>query len=1128
MNEANQSHRSDPKTVAVGKAVMESGQAVTRGASVGMELEGQGNEDSRQRVWPERIGKFRILRALGRGGFGVVYLAEDELLRRQVALKVPLVGTLSDQQLRRQFLREAIAAAKLQHPNIVSLHEAIEQQDSICLSFAFCPGKTLQHWLEKQQKPIGESLAIEWVRKLAMAVEYSHRNGVVHRDIKPSNVILEERQGWNGNLGELEPKLTDFGLALIRDDADGRTVTLNLMGTPQYMAPEQLMGGRGNGKQVDIYGLGVLLYQLLTGRVPAPFETIEQAIRQIDRFHPVSPQVIQPEIPRDLSRIVMKCLEKEPEDRYPNAQALAEDLLNFQEGRPISIRTAGSWSRIRRLIARNPATSFITAAVCVVFSVFVFDKVRNAIDLHRLQQQLQLRQDDLDSKTLALGKQTQSLDRFKEQLFEKELELQRKSRELLKSERTNDLVSAGLSYSRNDPVSIRQLLDRIFYQEKEELGEIRSTDFATRFLWESLRPEGQLVETDRQSLWCMKATPDGKWMAVGGSKGSLVIHNASFPFDIARRFEPLQTEINALAFDETGSTLAAGCDDGRVMVWDFETGKRLHEIELESAPIVYDVRWIPGTSRLLASGKAADVYCIESKTGEVIRQIPTPHEASAVEFLSVLPDLSSVITGGSDGRICQIPLDGSPAHVISGPSLSQIRSLSAMRHPTDEERSLILYADSDSRLILIDLQGRELASLSFPDRFNDLEEVSSGFFACGDNMGAIHLVRLIFQQGASERFLLQVEQSWQQHQSPLYALGVAVSSNASDQNVGGLQFPTVFTGDRSGEMRVMGARNSNHRRFLTGIRGDAVSQEHSTWLREYDQKVIQSIPEGVAVMDWRRGTTEKELLDGSPNSNSCVQGSRYPERWISTDSDGSLTLHAGDRGERKSVKLFSGGGCSQAAYLDRIGSMIARGGDDRSFYLLDASTLVPKLHQQEVISMAVSPDERWIAIGSRLVHQVQILDTATLKTIANLSLGRIAPDFLRFTPDGRRLLVIGHLHYLSVWNTQDWQHDQTIPLRSPLVLSHTISSDSESIAIGDSTGRVSVWDLASGRELLELRTGGAAVQWLEFIASDEALVATTVDGTMEVFHATPLEIFHREVLASLKRTPRILHPIELR
>jgi WD40 repeat protein len=178
--------------------------------------------------------------------------------------------------------------------------------------------------------------------------------------------------------------------------------------------------------------------------------------------------------------------------------------------------------------------------------------------------------------------------------------------------------------------------------------------------------------------------------------------------------------------------------------------------------------------------------------------------------------------------------------------------------------------------------------------------------------------------------------------------------------------------------------------------------------------------------------------------------------------------------------------------------------------------------------MAVSPDERWIAIGSRLVHQVRILDTTTLKTIANLSLGRIAPDFLRFTPDGRRLLVIGHLHYLSVWNTQDWQHDQTIPLRSPLVLSHTISSDSESIAIGDSTGRVSVWDLSSGRELLELRTGGAAVQWLEFIANDEALVATTVDGTMEVFQATPLEIFHREVLASLKRTPRILHPIELR
>ncbi|MFO0068085.1 MAG: WD40 repeat domain-containing protein, partial [Pirellulaceae bacterium] len=141
------------------------------------------------------------------------------------------------------------------------------------------------------------------------------------------------------------------------------------------------------------------------------------------------------------------------------------------------------------------------------------------------------------------------------------------------------------------------MLDRTFHQEKEELGEIRSTDFATRFLWESLRPEGQIVETDRQSLWCMKATPDGKWMAVSGSKGVLVIHNASYPFDIARRFEPLQTEINALAFDDTGSYLAAGCDDGRVVVWDFKKGELLQEILLETGRIVYDVRWIPGSSR---------------------------------------------------------------------------------------------------------------------------------------------------------------------------------------------------------------------------------------------------------------------------------------------------------------------------------------------------------------------------------------------------------------------------------------------------------------------------------------------------------------------------------------------------
>jgi WD40 repeat protein len=178
--------------------------------------------------------------------------------------------------------------------------------------------------------------------------------------------------------------------------------------------------------------------------------------------------------------------------------------------------------------------------------------------------------------------------------------------------------------------------------------------------------------------------------------------------------------------------------------------------------------------------------------------------------------------------------------------------------------------------------------------------------------------------------------------------------------------------------------------------------------------------------------------------------------------------------------------------------------------------------------MAVSPDERWIAVGERSANQVLIIDTKTLETIASLQLGRIAPDFLSITPDGQRLLIFGHLHFLSVWKADNWQHEQTIPLQSPLVLSHSVSSDSQTMAIGDSNGRVALWDLESGREILELRPEGGAIDWLEFTAEDQALVSTTIDGYMEVFHATPLERFRLEVAESLKRSPRVPHPIEFR
>lgn len=319
---------------------------------------------------PFTFGRFRVRRKLGAGGCGVVFLADDPVLGRTIALKVPRPHVLVSQDLQSRFLREAQAAAILSHPNIVPVYEA-GTVGWVCYTAAeYCPGPTLARWLEGAERPVPAREAAALVGALATGIGYAHRRGVIHRDLKPSNILLAPHGSAAGPAGPspplsgLAPRITDFGFAKLIERDEAATQMGAVVGTPLYMAPEQAEGrAAAIGPPTDVYALGVILYELLAGRPPLTGTSTPDTLRRIVVEHPQSLRSLRPGVPRDLEAICRKCLEKDPRRRYADGDALATDLGRFLSGQPTLARPLrwteqfGMWGR------RHPT---ITALVALV------------------------------------------------------------------------------------------------------------------------------------------------------------------------------------------------------------------------------------------------------------------------------------------------------------------------------------------------------------------------------------------------------------------------------------------------------------------------------------------------------------------------------------------------------------------------------------------------------------------------------------------------------------------------------------------------------------------------------------------------------------------------------------------
>ena len=299
------------------------------------------------------LSDYELLEEAGRGGQGVVFRARQKSLNRTVALKVIGLGWWATKAHIKRFRVEAEAAASLDHPGIVPIYEIGECDGACYLSMKFVEGGQLDEVVEREPTPIRRST--ELVAKLARTVHYTHEHGVLHRDIKPGNILVDS-QG--------EPLLTDFGLARLVESESTVTRTLEVMGTPAYMAPEQAAGETAKlTKATDIYGLGAVLYRLLTGHPPFVGGTSYETIRLLLETEPRQPRLWNPKIDRELWTICLKCLEKDPQKRYSSALVLAEDLEHWLKHEPIQAKRSGFFTHARKWVRRKPAIAALIASL---------------------------------------------------------------------------------------------------------------------------------------------------------------------------------------------------------------------------------------------------------------------------------------------------------------------------------------------------------------------------------------------------------------------------------------------------------------------------------------------------------------------------------------------------------------------------------------------------------------------------------------------------------------------------------------------------------------------------------------------------------------------------------------------
>jgi len=640
------------------------------------------------------FGDYDLLEEIARGGMGVVYKARQRKLGRIVAVKMILAGPLAGKQFVQRFRTESAAAAILQHPNIVAIHDVGVHEDRHYFSMDYVEGLSLAQRVGQQ--PLGPDRAARHVELIAAAIHYAHERGILHRDLKPSNVLIDAND---------QPRITDFGLARKLDDDSSLTMTGQVLGSPNFMPPEQAGARRGKvGRPSDVYALGGILYYLLTARAPFQAESLEQIISQVLHAEPVAPRLLNPAIPKDLETITLKCLEKEPSRRYQTAQELSEELGRFLRHEPIRARSITQPEKLWRWGRRQPA---LATALGLVLAVLVLgfattywqwrraERLAKSEHQGRIASQRQLYVSTLNvaqaaweqnhvsrAKQLLKDTATDPARGFEWYYWQRQMHLE------LKALRGHTGPILAAAYSPDGRQIVTASADRTakvwdaagatdlltltghgapirsvaFFDDGQRI--VTGSWDRTARVWEATT--GNLLHTlkgHRREILSVAVSTNGQRIATGSLDRTARIWDPTTGSSLLEFTNHVQG-VWAVAFSPDGRRVVSGGWDKTARVWDANSGRELSALAQHTSA-VFSVAFSPDGQSFVTGSKDGTVQLWDSSTG-IHRQTFDGHQRP-VFSVSFSPDGRRIISGSSDqtARVWDVAT-GKPLRVLKG------------------------------------------------------------------------------------------------------------------------------------------------------------------------------------------------------------------------------------------------------------------------------------------------------------------------------------------------------------------------------------------------------------------------------------------------------------------------------
>jgi WD40 repeat protein/tRNA A-37 threonylcarbamoyl transferase component Bud32 len=1008
------------------------------------------------------FGAYDLLEEIGHGGMGVVYKARQRSLHRVVALKMLLGGQFAGKVALGRFRDEAELAAQLQHPNIVAIHEIGEQDGLPYFTMDYVPGRSLVDLV--RDHPLPAQAAASYLETIAKAMHYAHEQGVLHRDLKPSNVLIDAFD---------QPRITDFGLAKrLTGSTSDLTVSGQALGSPNFMPPEQAAGKHQTSRPTsDIYGLGAILYYLITGRPPFMAETVSAAVRQVLENEPVSPRLLNPSVPRDLETICLKCLQKEPTQRYATAQEMAEELGRFLRGEPIQARPVSVATHVWRWCRRKPVLAALAAAVVALAAVSTSTAVRMKVAQGGRERELYRANIQLADAHIREGNIEQALELLPQcpprlRHWEWGYLVGECHREVLALDQARDPLTNVVF----GPIPPEWKCG--FSPDGRRVATIHPSGIVQ--VWEL--PSGTPV-------WSLRATneleagivwlPDWSGVVLARSNTvEIVSMGSSHP--------PLQLDghahrIRRLAVSSLGQRVAALADDDTLRIWDSTSGRPLAVF-----PVVAGGQrlFFTGDGRRLVVVAAEQAVAYDAESGKVSVRMA----GGAENAFAVLPDPEAerFVTVNVGARFIGYRFQLWTTNGLVR-DLGEVPQRWFQEAVFSRDRRSFCTSGNESTASVRDSQTGEVIMI-LPTRMD------SGTFSPDSQRLATRGGTSVIQiwDLASRRELVKLKG----HREAVH--DVAFSPDGR----------LLASVSKDGSVKVWSALPGREIFDCTSL----------TWGLSHTSDgrrlAYAFLPDWIAIRDTQSGRLVASLRRFH---RVCVSLAFRPDgRQLATsDSFGETAIWDVETGRLLRVLRGHRHGVYCVLY-SRDGRRLVTGGFDGTLRIWDSESgrQLRELPQSTAVTLDLSPDGRRVAAADDSVVRIWNVQTGQCERELR---GHSAPVWcVMFTPDGTRVATTGMDRVLRLWDARSGQSLACWNLRG-FCLAFAFSPDGERVALRVSQGAfyatdaptVELRDVQTGRQLLAFRGFIEAGHTAGFSPDGRRLVADWWDSKLRQWEAFP-------------------------